>query len=231
MSSEVFTGKASQPSRHEKRYSMRLRFQDLHEADQSATSQITDGLFLVRIGRAQYRGTPRSPITSSFAVLEPKPLAASSSSVASIARSLPIAAMTAVDVTGPMPGIASSHRQASFSPAVFLITASVSSIPHFLVIKLQLSCASSTRTSPDSLFTEAHGISQGFNEIPPSTLDLSHASLRQSGSPLAIFGCANEGNVLSGSLSGGPLRSFDSFQLAHAICRTPLNRQRKAIRL
>jgi hypothetical protein len=44
------------------------------------------------------------------------------------AAPLPIAAMIAVAVTGPMPGIATSRRQASFSPAVFLITASASSI-------------------------------------------------------------------------------------------------------
>ena len=54
------------------------------------------------------------------------------------AAPLPIAAMTAVAVTGPMPGIATSRRQASFSRAVFLITASASSIRICQVIELQL---------------------------------------------------------------------------------------------
>jgi hypothetical protein len=39
-----------------------------------------------------------------------------------------MAAMTAVAVTGPIPGMATSRWQASFSQAVFLISASASSM-------------------------------------------------------------------------------------------------------
>jgi hypothetical protein len=41
---------------------------------------------------------------------------------------LAMAAMTAVAVTGPIPGMATSRWQASFSQAVFLISASASSM-------------------------------------------------------------------------------------------------------
>ena len=55
---------------------MRRRFQGLHQADQSAASDIPDGLFLVRVHRAQYRWHAQKPYyLLCFAVLEPQQLA------------------------------------------------------------------------------------------------------------------------------------------------------------
>ena len=52
---------------------MKRRFQGLHQADQSAVSDIPDGLFLVRVQRAQYRWHAQKPFyVLRFAVLEPK---------------------------------------------------------------------------------------------------------------------------------------------------------------
>ena len=54
---------------------MRRRFQGLHQADQSAASDIPDGLFLVRVQRAQYRWHAQKPFyLIRFVVLEPRPL-------------------------------------------------------------------------------------------------------------------------------------------------------------
>jgi len=53
---------------------MRRRFQGLHQADQSAASDIPDGLFLVRVQRAQYRWHAQKPFyLVRFVVLEPQP--------------------------------------------------------------------------------------------------------------------------------------------------------------
>jgi hypothetical protein len=47
--------------------------QGLHDADRSAGDSISDGLFLVRVDRAQYRWHPQKPYyLLRFAVLEPK---------------------------------------------------------------------------------------------------------------------------------------------------------------
>jgi len=55
---------------------VRRRFQGLHAADQSAAVEIPDGLFLVRVDRAQYRWHGHKPYyLLRFTVLEPKPLA------------------------------------------------------------------------------------------------------------------------------------------------------------
>lgn len=55
---------------------MRRRFQGLHQADQSAASDIPDGLFLVRVHRAHYRWHPQKPYyLLCFAVLEPQQFA------------------------------------------------------------------------------------------------------------------------------------------------------------
>jgi len=57
---------------------VRRRIQGLHEADQSA-SQIRDGLFLVRVERAQHRWDSRKPFyLLRFSILEPKELTACS---------------------------------------------------------------------------------------------------------------------------------------------------------
>ena len=54
---------------------MRRRIQGLHEADQSAASQIRDGLLLVRVERAQHRWDSRKPFyLLRFSILEPKEL-------------------------------------------------------------------------------------------------------------------------------------------------------------
>ena len=54
---------------------MRRRIQGLHEADQSAASQIRDGLLLVRVDRAQHRWDSRKPFyLLRFSILEPKEL-------------------------------------------------------------------------------------------------------------------------------------------------------------
>ena len=54
---------------------MRRRIQGLHEADQSAASQVRDGLLLVRIERAQHRWESRKPFyLLRFSILEPKEL-------------------------------------------------------------------------------------------------------------------------------------------------------------
>ncbi len=51
---------------------MKRRFQGLHQADQSATCDIPDGFFLVRVQRAQYRWHAHKPFyLLRFAVLEP----------------------------------------------------------------------------------------------------------------------------------------------------------------
>lgn len=53
---------------------MRRRFQGLHQADQSAASDIPNGLFLVRVQRAQYRWHALKPFyLVRFVVLEPQP--------------------------------------------------------------------------------------------------------------------------------------------------------------
>ena len=52
---------------------MKRRFQGLHQADQSAASDIPDGLFLVRVQRAQYRWHAQKPFyLVRFVVLEPQ---------------------------------------------------------------------------------------------------------------------------------------------------------------
>jgi hypothetical protein len=52
---------------------MKRRFQGLHQADQSATNDIPDGLFLVRVQRAQYRWHAQKPFyLLRFSVLEPQ---------------------------------------------------------------------------------------------------------------------------------------------------------------
>ena len=54
---------------------MRRRIQGLHEADQSAASQVRDGLLLVRIERAQHRWESRKPFyLLRFSILKPKEL-------------------------------------------------------------------------------------------------------------------------------------------------------------
>ena len=54
---------------------MRRRIQGLHEADQSAASQVRDGLLLVRVERAYHRWDARKPFyLLRFSVLEPKEL-------------------------------------------------------------------------------------------------------------------------------------------------------------
>ena len=53
---------------------MKRRFQGLHQADQSAACEVPDGLFLVRVQRAQYRWHAQKPFyLLRFAVLEPQP--------------------------------------------------------------------------------------------------------------------------------------------------------------
>ena len=52
---------------------MKRRFQGLHQADQSAACDIPDGLFLVRVQRAQYRWHAQKPFyLIRFVVLEPR---------------------------------------------------------------------------------------------------------------------------------------------------------------
>jgi hypothetical protein len=54
---------------------MRRRIQGLHEADQSAASQVRDGLLLVRVERAQHRWNARKPFyLLRFSILEPREL-------------------------------------------------------------------------------------------------------------------------------------------------------------
>jgi hypothetical protein len=54
---------------------MRRRFQGLHQADQSAACDVPDGLFLVRVRRAQYRWHAKKPFyLIGFAVLVPQKL-------------------------------------------------------------------------------------------------------------------------------------------------------------
>lgn len=51
---------------------MRRRFQGLHQADQSAASDVPDGIFMVRIQRSQYRWHAQKPFyTLRFTVVEP----------------------------------------------------------------------------------------------------------------------------------------------------------------
>jgi len=58
---------------------MRRHIQGLHEADQSASAQVRDGLLLVRVERAQHRWDARKPFyLLRFSILEPKELAGSS---------------------------------------------------------------------------------------------------------------------------------------------------------
>ncbi len=54
---------------------MRRRFQGLHQADQSTACDIPDGLFLVRVQRAQYRWHAQKPFyLLRFVVIEPRSL-------------------------------------------------------------------------------------------------------------------------------------------------------------
>jgi hypothetical protein len=54
---------------------VRRHIQGLHEADQSAASQLRDGLFLVRVERAHHRWDSRKPFyLLHFSILEPKEL-------------------------------------------------------------------------------------------------------------------------------------------------------------
>ena len=55
---------------------MKRRIQGLHDADRSAADSISDGLFLARVDRAQYRWQGQKPYyLLRFAVLEPKHVA------------------------------------------------------------------------------------------------------------------------------------------------------------
>ena len=55
---------------------MRRYFESLRPADRSAIDSVPDGLFLVRVERAQYRWHAHKPYYQiHFAVLEPKHLA------------------------------------------------------------------------------------------------------------------------------------------------------------
>jgi hypothetical protein len=55
---------------------VKRRIHGLHEADRSVADSIADGLFLVRVDRAQYRWQGQKPYyLLRFAVLEPKHLA------------------------------------------------------------------------------------------------------------------------------------------------------------
>lgn len=55
---------------------MRRRIQGLHEADQSASNHVPDGLLLVKVDRAQHRWDARKPLyLLRFSVIEPKQLA------------------------------------------------------------------------------------------------------------------------------------------------------------
>jgi hypothetical protein len=55
---------------------VKRRFHGLHQADQSAARTVPDGLFLVRVHKAQYRWHAQKPhYLVGFAVLEPKSLA------------------------------------------------------------------------------------------------------------------------------------------------------------
>ncbi len=55
---------------------MKRRFQGLHQADRSVASDLPDGLFLVRVHRAQYRWHAAKPYyILCFAVLEPQQFA------------------------------------------------------------------------------------------------------------------------------------------------------------
>jgi hypothetical protein len=52
---------------------MRRRFQGLHQADRSADCDVPDGVFLVRVQRAQYRWHVQKPFYAfRFVVLEPQ---------------------------------------------------------------------------------------------------------------------------------------------------------------
>jgi hypothetical protein len=52
---------------------MRRRIQGLHEADRSAADEVPDGLYLVRVTRAQYRWHAQKPFyILRFTVIEPK---------------------------------------------------------------------------------------------------------------------------------------------------------------
>jgi len=54
---------------------MRRHIQGLHDADQSAVGQVRDGLFLVRVDKAQHRWDSRKPFyLLRFSILEPKEL-------------------------------------------------------------------------------------------------------------------------------------------------------------
>jgi len=54
---------------------MKRRIQGLHEADQSASNQVLDGLLLVRVDRTQHRWDTRKPFyLLRFSVVEPKDL-------------------------------------------------------------------------------------------------------------------------------------------------------------
>jgi hypothetical protein len=58
---------------------VRRHIQGLHEAGQSAASQVRDGLLLVRVERAQHRWDSRKPFyLLRFSILEPKELTGTS---------------------------------------------------------------------------------------------------------------------------------------------------------
>ena len=58
---------------------MKRYISGLNQANGSGTEGVSDGLFLVRVERAQYRWHAQKPYyLLRFAVLEPKPLASSS---------------------------------------------------------------------------------------------------------------------------------------------------------
>ena len=69
------------------------------------------------------------------------------------AAPLPMAAIVAVAVIGPMPGIATSRLQGSSSPAMRTISLSDSSICPCRYCISNRSCVSSTRNAPDSLLS------------------------------------------------------------------------------
>jgi hypothetical protein len=68
---------------------VRRRIQGLHEADQSAASQVPDGLLLVRVDRAHHRWDARRPFyVLRFSILAPKELTGHSGRIYCTTRAL-----------------------------------------------------------------------------------------------------------------------------------------------
>ena len=84
---------------------MKRRFQGLHQADQSSSGEIPDGVYLVQVAKAQYRWHAQKPFYQlRFIVLEPQMLDSVGTVSAAQRRSLPAESVQQLPLRGLLSG-------------------------------------------------------------------------------------------------------------------------------